>query len=323
MKLVLQIGFLWILQIGTTIANSGQHAAGPNFKVVANDFRNTQKERTCMLANLDLEVELKYKVGDTAHSSSILLPHTATTNGSYCDKEFTSLLSLSSNGMVIRMTFSRTPEQPGKTQRTYCVRCDDGNWWLSSISINIDDINRLAHALPKVRIQSHATLTKTTIENAGQLTIGVPVTRAYGCKSRLIATTMRSTNYTLLNQNATVSTDWGVTMKFRTLQVQPFLVTGTGFNDPLLCTDVSTFHIVIIIVPIVYFTIFVIYHRVKEVYGCPPKPKHKQGMEKLMESSTVSPNVKSYTDDSGVTSDSGVKVRITFTSPENTENSLV
>uniref|UniRef100_H2YUH1 Uncharacterized protein n=1 Tax=Ciona savignyi TaxID=51511 RepID=H2YUH1_CIOSA len=299
------LALVWLQYLDFGNANTAHGQSQAKFQVVANDFRNTQKHMLCIIADIKGDIELFYKNGGTAQSTSISLPETATTNGSYCDKEFTSVLVLSFNGVRLNMTFKRTVETPAKSQIGYCVRCDDGNWWLSSIVVDIDDINRWNHSNPRTSIHSKITQTSGVL-NAGQLIEGVPVTRAYGCTHRIIIVPMTTTTATNLDNSTTLS-DWSVQLKISSLKVQPFLVNGHNFNDPLLCTDVSTFHVVIIILPIVYFLVFITYYRVKEVYGCPPNCKGGAKMTKLEESTVLTSHGKGFNE----TTDSGIKVQMT------------
>ncbi|XP_076825411.1 uncharacterized protein LOC143470988 [Clavelina lepadiformis] len=278
---------LFILPSNEVIGHSGT-SDQPVFHVSGSHFLNTQVANLCLLAQLNATIQITYRSPGAEHTMEtydIPLPASASTEGSYCDMEYHSLLTLSFDDVTMQLLFMRDEVTEVEAQRVYCNTCDIGNWKLEKVKVSVGNVSNYASGSlspPPTRVEASAW--GNTINGVAlALNEGVRLQRAYKCSQEIvIGLDINDAIDQAENHNHTEQ--WRGRVVFDFFQVQPFLVTDDIFKDPLLCKDVTIFHALVITLPLIYFIALIVCYRVKDRYGCPPdcskKPPDRQNSAK-------------------------------------------
>lgn len=248
------------------------------FMVTGYDFQNTNVKKVCMLAKIQATIHLSKTSGTgspTTHSTAI--PGNASTSGSYCNRNFLSLLQLNFNNHTVILKFKRTFDNTTELNKvaSYCRDCNYGVFSLLEISITMHHEGKELHGMTTSKyIQDHA---------PPDLNAGIGIRRSFKCNKTdtIVVIPIRVTKVlNATNRHVISDGNWNANISFDFMQFQPFLVAkstkhGYTFADPYLCRDVTAAHVTIILLPLVYFAIFIAFHRIKATYGCPPKRQVK------------------------------------------------
>lgn len=227
------------------------------FKVHGFDFENTKVQKLCLIAEFNATIHITHK----DEEYFIPLPQDANTDGSFCDINFKSELVLNFDKSTLKMSFFRNTQHlklPEKT--TYCYHCDYGKWRLTELSITTEVGSRYFVNASMVPANLH--------RYASDLSDGIDIKRAYKCVKE------DGTNTTIpLEEIIIVDTtngsqlhagdQWHIETQFSLIQIQPFLVFSEHFDDPYLCRNITASLVLVIFLPIIYFTIFILFYRLK------------------------------------------------------------
>nr|XP_039266063.1 uncharacterized protein LOC120341594 [Styela clava] len=236
------------------------------YKIKDVDFLNTKVERVCLLAEFDAIIVLTHKFSNGSNQEySLVLPQDATTVGSFCNNKYISRLQLNFHGNSLIFEFARNKIDIEIHEATYCNDCNYGNWYLNQIIGNFSFMGDIIHGTSNV---------DQLRKGYPGLTNGIGIKRAFKCNKddNLITLPIHIDQVTHASNGEVGYTDeWQAEIRFFLIHVQPFLVYKEHFSDPYLCRDVTASHVLVILLPLIYFAIFILFYRVKQAYGCPPK----------------------------------------------------
>lgn len=254
------------------------------FKIEDYDFENTKIKKICLVAQFNATMEITRRIGQKKFISySVPIPQYAETDGSFCNNDFETGLKLKFHKGSMDMTFYRkTRPIADVTQTTYCDHCDYGTWNLSRLSVV---------GYVKSGYEVHASMIPETLQNhAIELADGIDIKRAFKCdESDRITVIPLDVTKVLNSSNHAQHMNpemWHVELKFYFMQVQPFLVRYGHFYDPYLCRSITGSLMLIIILPLIYFFVFILFYRIKAAHGCPPSCFSRNGKKHLKASET-------------------------------------
>lgn len=249
------------------------------YRIYDLDFENTKVHKVCLLAEFNATIKI------THHRNEYIIPipQDATTDGSFCDRNYKSELLLKFDDTLVTMTFHRNTQHPSLPKTSYCDKCDYGTWNMNrlTVSTHIEPYYVQAALIPE-NLKSYS---KDLYE-------GINIKRAYQCiREDHSNTTIRLEKVTAwMNESEILPDRWKAEIQFQLIQIQPFLVFKTYFDDPYLCSDITASLLLVILLPIIYFTIFILFYRIKGRFGCPPCP-NRTGKHRL-DSDTSETNLK-------------------------------
>nr|XP_039265822.1 uncharacterized protein LOC120341392 [Styela clava] len=252
------------------------------YKIEDYDFENTKIKKICLVAQFNATLEITRRIDkEQLVYYSVPIPQYGDTTGSFCNKNFNSEFKLKFSKGSIDMNFYRkTKPIADYTETTYCDHCDYGTWNLSRLSA-------MAEVDSGYTIQ--ASLVPETLRNyAKELTDGIDIKRAFKCEEsdRITVIPLDVINvFNSSNHNQHIDPKmWHVNLKFYFIQVQPFLVRYGHFFDPYLCRSITGSLMLIIILPLIYFFVFILFYRIKAAHGCPPSCCSKNDGKKHLSS---------------------------------------
>lgn len=284
---------LWVLLIfgfaratNSFINEKSPHNDEPSIKVTSQDFRNTQTNKVCLIASMNASLVVHVYKGSMSEKHTIRIPNKQaelSTDGSYCDTDYKSLLALAFNFGQLNMTFERDPVKTDWKKVTYCEKCNFGTWKISSFDLKVTNLGSL---IELVNNTSDMTVSNTTFaavatnknfgSTVGSLKTGIVIRRAYFCLHPFRI----PLEVTLVNDTAG-SKPLNITaqLDFDFLKVQPFLVGDIEkFLDPQFCDVDWLAHVLVILLPLCYFAIFLIVNKHKEKLPC--VARWQSGIEK-------------------------------------------
>jgi len=263
----------------------------PTIVVKSQDFRNTQTTKSCILAylNMTLLLELHKNGKPTSiitHNLTEEDQSTVSTNGSYCEQDFKSLLVLNFRYSQMSILFEREEIKTNHKEASYCDGCADGKWNIPEVLIKVPDLNKLPGYMSNKtgeKLELVATASSNDFsDEAGTLKgKGVAVKRSYFC-SNLITVPMKTQKLDEYEVTAT--------LQLHAFKVQPFLVGKTEkFAHPQFCNVDRLSHLLIIFVPICYFAVFLIISKYNFKPNCKPRNarNHCEQMQSLQDNTEV------------------------------------
>lgn len=277
---------LWILlpfclkfsNSANAVSKSSQslaHNDMPSIKIKSQDFRNTQTRKVCLIASLDAVLvviinEKPYSINVPKHESNL------TTDGSYCDTDFKSLLVLGFPFGQLNITFQRDHVKSDPKKVTYCEKCNIGSWTISAFDVRVTNLHKLLETNgTKNNISESSFSASASGDNfdgtVGSLKTGIVIRRSYFCFN-LIQVPMTVLDEKNSNKNFLDSLKVRLDLKY--IKVQPFLVGDLEkFLDPQFCDMDLMAHFLVILLPFFYFVIFLLVNRYKEKFPCCSKHK--------------------------------------------------
>lgn len=265
------IGIFITTQVLVNDASSQGLAKKPNFRVTDYDFVNTNTKKVCLLALVDASIRLK-RGTLTDSPFEMRIPSDSSTEGSYCNRNFKSVLTLKFADNVVKITFGRSHIETPRRQKIayYCTDCNYGQW----------SVEEMAFTIRHNGTEFHAATNSQNMKDSFPpvLAGGITLRRSFLCHSsdalmKIPLSVNKVTNVTN-GQHMNVE-DWTAEIDFTTMQFQPFLVgippknRESTFSDPVLCKDVTASHVVVILLPLVYFAVLIACYYIKTKYGCP------------------------------------------------------
>jgi len=234
---VAEIWFVFLYFQGS-IATKKELSIYPEIIVKSQDFKNTQTTKSCILAYLDMTLLVELKQNGTL--SSKVSHHIIneknqskiSTKGSYCERDFKSLLVLNLGYAQMNISFEREEIKTHQKEASYCDGCADGKWKIPELLIKVPDLNKLPGYTSNntdKKLELLATSSSSDFSDAaGTLKWrGVAVRRSYFC-TNLITVPLKTNNFDEYEVTAT--------LQLHAFKVQPFLVGKTKtFAHPQFC----------------------------------------------------------------------------------------
>lgn len=246
------------------------------YRVEDVDFDNTKISKYCLLARFNATIEMNFSTEGVARHIVLPFPDEAGLHGSYCNVHYKSQLQMNFGDDVITMVFARDKISPSIPKKiTYCDQCDYGTWNLTSLVVDL---------LMESKYRVSASIPDNIRDHAKWLSDGIDIKRSFECTAadNLIIIPLVNPKVMNTKNEDDIHIEWlSGNIKFYSIQVQPFLVVTDTFYDPYLCRDVTLSHVLVIMLPLIYFFIFILFYRIKAGHGCPWRMNDKQKPEKL------------------------------------------